>query len=353
MPLDSSISFDRRDLEARLGRLEQLAGLQRSTLSDGPEAGVEQVTVRTGAGLAFTVLPTCGLDIARVEFCGTPISWHSPAGDVHPAGFDSRGLGWLRTTAGGMLMTCGLTQVGSPCQDGGEELGLHGRAHHTPARQAHAVGVWTEAGDYEMRVGGVIEEAVMFGARLRLTRVITARLGVNRISIHDVVENCAFAPAPHMLLYHFNFGYPLLDAGIQIDFPSRRVIPREADLPLDGLGRWTLPDPDFREQVYYHEDLRTDPQGWTRVSLRNPRFPLAGGALRMPVRVELVWDPRTLPRFVQWKMPGTGEHVLGIEPANCHVAGRAAERAGGTLVMLPPGEALEYRLELSVGLDEA
>ena len=32
-------------------------------------------------------------------------------------------------------MTCGLTQVGSPCRDGDEELGLHGRIHHPPARE--------------------------------------------------------------------------------------------------------------------------------------------------------------------------------------------------------------------------
>jgi hypothetical protein len=47
-------------------------------------------------------------------------------------------------------------------------------------------------------------------------------------------------------------------------------------------------------------------------------------------------------------MPGAGTHVLGIEPANCHVGGRAAERAQGTLVMLEPGQQIRYELELEI-----
>jgi hypothetical protein len=57
-----------------------------------------------------------------------------------------------------------------------------------------------------------------------------------------------------------------------------------------------------------------------------------------------------LPRLIQWKMPGAGAHVLGIEPANCHVEGRAAERERGTLVMLAPGETRRHELSLEVAL---
>jgi hypothetical protein len=55
-----------------------------------------------------------------------------------------------------------------------------------------------------------------------------------------------------------------------------------------------------------------------------------------------------LPVLVQWKMPGEGTHVLGIEPANCHLEGRAADRIRGTLVSLAPGQMVEYNLELSI-----
>jgi hypothetical protein len=47
-------------------------------------------------------------------------------------------------------------------------------------------------------------------------------------------------------------------------------------------------------------------------------------------------------------MPGAGVHVLGIEPANCLVEGRAVERERGTLVILEPGEQRTYELQLSI-----
>jgi hypothetical protein len=112
--------WTRRQLEARVGRLEQIGGVRRFRLTEGPEDGVEQIQVRTGAGLTYYVTPQHGLDISFAEFGGTPISWQSVNGDVHPAYYEPTGLEWLRTAAGGLLMTCGLTQVGSPCVDDGK-----------------------------------------------------------------------------------------------------------------------------------------------------------------------------------------------------------------------------------------
>lgn len=335
--------WTRRALETRLGRIEQIGGLRRLLLNEGRESGVEEIQVRTGAGLSYSILPSRGLDIGLAEFGGVPLSWLSPNGEVHPAFFDGHGLGWLRTAAGGLLMTCGLTQVGSPGTDAGEELGLHGRAHHTPARHICAEGHW-EGDEYDTLVQGEVEETSFFGWNLRLTRQIRSRLGSNQILIRDVVENAGFEPAPHMLLYHFNFGFPLLDAQTEIRFPPGSVRPREPELPIEGLDNWQPPQAGFRECVYYHENLSAGADGLAVVTIRNPRFPLTG----RPLTLRLSWEARNLPVLVQWKMPGEGTYVLGIEPANCHVEGRAAERARGTLVSLAPGQTIEYHLELSV-----
>jgi hypothetical protein len=335
--------WTRRELEARLGRIEQVGGLRRMHSTGGKESGVEEIRVRTGAGLTYSVLPSRGLDIGLAEFKGAPLTWLSPNGDVHPAFFDGRGSGWLRTAAGGLLMTCGLTQVGSPGTDEGEELGMHGLAHHTPANQVCAEGFW-EGDEYITVVKGKVEETSIFGWNMHLTREIRSRLGKNQILIRDVVENAGFDPAPHMLLYHFNFGFPLLDAQTQICFPSATVTPREPGLPSEGLGIWHLPQHGYQEQVYYHENLSTGADGIAAVTVQNPHFPSTG----RPLSVRLAWEVRNLPVLVQWKMPGEGIHVLGIEPANCHVAGRTSERARGTLVMLAPGQTMEYNLELSL-----
>jgi hypothetical protein len=151
-----------------------------------------------------------------------------------------------------------------------------------------------------------------------------------------------------MILYHFNFGFPLLDEATEIDFPSRQVTPRDEDVPVEGFDRWQAPEPGYAERVYYHE-VGEDEERVTAV-IRNPHFPLPGGP--RPVSIHLSWSPKQLPRLVQWKMAGTGEHVLGIEPANCHVEGRATERDRGTLQILAPGESRTYELELKAKIDD-
>jgi hypothetical protein len=335
--------WSRREIEARTGRLQQIGGLSRGQAVDGPEAGVETIQVRTGAGLAYTVVPSRGLDISLAQFGGVPLSWQSAAGEAHPAFYDPSGAEWLRTAAGGLLMTCGLTQVGAANEDEGMALGLHGRVHHLPARQVAAEGRWV-GDEYEMRVAGVIDEAVMFGDHLRLIREIRGRLGQNRLEIHDQVENAGFAPAPHMILYHVNFGFPLLTEETVVRFPSRQVIVRDEDTPLEGYDRWQAPEAGYRERVYYHQELTVDETGVASAVVNNPRFPLPAGPCDLTVR--LSWRPDQLPRLVQWKMPGAGLHVLGIEPANCLVEGRAVERRRGTLVFLEPGESRSYDLTL-------
>jgi hypothetical protein len=335
--------WTRRGLEARIGRIEQIGGLRRFQSIEGPESGVEQILVRTGAGLSYFILPSRGLDIGLTEFDGAPISWLSPNGEVHPAFFDSRGAGWLRTAVGGLLMTCGLSQVGSLGAGDDPDLGLHGRAHHTPARQVCAEGHW-EGDEYLMAVQGKVEETSIFGANLRLTRNISSILGKNSIVIRDFVENAGFESAPHMLLYHFNFGFPLLQPDTEINFPAGRVTPREPGLPLEGLGSWQSPQAGYQERVYYHENLSNAENGMTSVSIRNPHFP----PTNKPINVCLAWDVRSLPVLVHWKMPGEGTHVLGLEPANCHVEGRSSEHERGTLVMLEPGQTMHYHLELSI-----
>lgn len=330
--------YSRRDIEARTGRLEQIGGLRQFTLAEGAEAGVAQIQVRTGAGLSYVVSPSRGLDISLATFGDVPFSWQSANGDVHPAFFEADGIGWLRSAVGGLLMTCGLTYVGAP----GEGEGIHGRIHHLPARHIAAEGYWL-GDEYEMRVAGTVDETRIFGEHLRLNREIRSRLGENRIQIKDVVENVGFAPCPHMILYHFNFGFPLMQPGTKITFPSTQVIPREPETPLEGYDEWQPPQPGYQERVYYHQGM---PTGRVSAVIHTPHFPTVSG--ERPLSLTLSWSTEQLPRLVQWKMPGAGEHVLGIEPANCYVEGRTAERERGTLVMLQPGENRTYELEIMV-----
>lgn len=333
--------WTRRELEARVGRMEQIGGVERFVRDEGPEKGMAAIRVRTGSGLAYWVTPDKGMDIALTEMYGVPVSWSSGNGEPHPAYYDARGAAWLRTASGGLLMTCGLTQVGSPGEDECGPYGMHGRIHHTPARQVSHASFW-EGDAYVMRVSGVLEEASIFGERLRLVRTIESRLGENRIGIFDRVENVGFRPSPHMMLYHFNFGFPLMAEDTIVEIPESVSIPRDPGMDPGRIRDWQAPDPEHREQVYYHTPTGGD--RWLRARVISPSFPAPGSG---GLAVDLEWDASSLPMLVQWRMPGAGEHVLGLEPSNCRTLGRSAERASGSLRMLEPGESVEYRLKLT------
>jgi hypothetical protein len=68
--------------------------------------------------------------------------------------------------------------------------------------------------------------------------------------------------------------------------------------------------------------------------------------------VTVTFDPRQLPRLWQWRMLRAGMYVTGLEPANCGLAGRAAERAAGTLHVLEPGETRRFDLAIHVRLGD-
>jgi hypothetical protein len=346
--------YTKRDILSRVGRIEQLGGVRRYQFSEGREAGVEQIEVRTGAGLRYLVSPSRALDISLAEFGGVPLSWQSMNGDVHPAYFDARGIAWLRTAVGGLLMTCGLSSVGAASEDAGEALGIHGCIHHLPARHLAVEGTWN-GDEYDIRIAGKMEEARIFGENLHLHRTIRSRLGENRIAITDVVENKGFAETPLMFLYHFNFGFPLMDEHTHITFPSETVVARDAGVPIAGYDTWQAPDTAMAERVYYHEDLIGSENGRLTATIHNPHFPTVGG--ERPLSLHLSWNQQQLPKLVQWKMAGAGTYVLGIEPANCTVAGRARERQQGTLQFIQPGESKPFDLVIDIvlhpGFEEA
>ena len=98
---------------------------------------------------------------------------------------------------------------------------------------------------------------------------------------------------------------------------------------------------------YFHEEIAAK-DGWASATVHNPHFPLGAGLGSQPLSVKLAWVTDTLPMLVQWRMPGTGAHVLGIEPTNCGVLGRDQARAQGTLPMIEPGESRTFAITLTV-----
>lgn len=340
-------TFTRQELLAYTGNLAQLGGIRPIELAAGRERGVRGFDISTGTGLTVTALADRALDLTRATYRGRSLVFHGPAGQVHPAYYDALETGWLHSFSGGLVTTCGLRNVGSPSVDQGESFGLHGRVANLPMEE---LGYWSEwVGDeWWMYVKGTLTEGMMFGNTLRLTRQLSARLGGNTIIIEDTVENLGGEPTPHMMLYHCNLGFPLLSPDAQLITNSRRVTPRD-DAAAEGLlahNTFQPPTPGYTEQVFYHE-MVTDNAGDVRVALINR-------GLDNGLGVFLKYHQKSLPHFVQWKQMGHGTYVLGLEPSNCYVGGRAEERAAGRLQVLQPGEQRAYRVEIGVldGIEE-
>jgi hypothetical protein len=131
-----------------------------------------------------------------------------------------------------------------------------------------------------------------------------------------VTTNIGTQEQPAPLLYHCNF---LWDA-LEID--SGDVVPRDDDARAAGWRAAGHPGP---ERVYEHIGASV-----ATVLL---------GGLRIVVR-------SNLPRLWQWIQPEWG--VLGIEPANCSVLGRAHDRATGRMPTLEPGAQRTTKVEISV-----
>lgn len=343
MPRLYGRDYDEETLRKFIGSMNQVGAVRVSRIEEGVASGVRTVDFRTGSGFHFTVLADRCLDISYGEYRGIPLCWRSPTGDVAPAFFEPEGLEWLRGFFGGILATCGLTTFGFPSEDAGEKLGLHGRIGYVPASNLWADAAWQD-GEYVMWVQGKVREARVFGANLLLERRIWTRLGEKRLFIDDRITNEGYKTEPHMILYHFNIGYPVLSPQSRFLAPSRRRKPMN-DWSEKGVDAWNQIEEPIRgieERVFFH-DMTADAQGNVCTAIVNPTIPI-GAYVR--------YRKDQLDHFIQWKMLGENHYVMGMEPANADVSGRAAARASGVLKFLAPGQSQEYNLEFGV-LDSA
>jgi hypothetical protein len=332
-------NYSRRELEQRVGHLSQIAGVRLMQLLEGKETDVRTADVRSGSGLRFQISLDRGMDISVAEYKSMSLAWRSPQGDVHPSHFDPKGMGWLKSFPGGLMTGCGLTSAGAPCSDAGEELGIHGRLSNLPASDIQAKTEWN--GDQcVLKISGVIRENVIFKENLALYRTIEVELGKSIITVRDKVVNEGFRQAPLMMLYHINLGWPLLDDGAGVHLNARSMKPRDAEAEKGAASAARMPTPmaGYKEQVFYH-DLIAEDNGFASAVLENRKL---GLGLFVRYRQE------ELPKFIQWKMAAEGEYVLGFEPANCLVEGRAKERERGTLQFLEPGETREFLVHIGV-----
>lgn len=313
-----------------IGHDSQVYGIEEHRLVGGKGDGMRLLEINNGKGAELTVVLDRCADISRLRYKGINLSYFSPCGYVAPAYYDAAGANWLKSFTAGYLTTCGLQAVGSPCTDEGEELPLHGSIANIPAEQVY----WLEE-EEDLVVYATIREEGIFAPKLRMSREIRVSLRSNEFSIQDTIENTGDTRQPFEILYHMNIGYPMLDEDSILEIPSAEVLPRDEHAAED-IGNWMhmmKPEAGYVERCYYHKF----PDGNGKAGIYQPKL---GKGL------EITFDAEELDGFVEWKMMGVRDYVLGLECGNCYPDGRDVMRQTGMLKFLEPGEKKAYQVKV-------
>ena len=340
------MSADLAAIRDRLGDLEAYAGVRLVTLADGHERGVRLLEFRAGSGLEFEVVVDRSFDIGRLSVAGQAFSWHSPNGLRAPWLLDhasDRGQGFLRGFSG-LLTTCGLDHIrqpetvaveGNPLHPTGYiDHPLHGSGTMAPG-QLLGYGIAQGPAGPSVWCEGEMRQTMVFGACLSLRRRISCAIGSAAIEISDRVENIGATPAPHLLLYHINFGYPLLDTGALPRLePTRRIWQNHEHDPFAPFPAPT----DARSAELSVHAFETASGTEARCAIENP----ATGA-----RAEIVFDPRDLPFCQLLRLTGRRIYTAAIEPCTTGHRTQAEAARHGEVRRLEPGEARTYALRLA------
>lgn len=330
----------------KISNYAQLGGIETSVIDNGLGRGNRIAWINTGTGLRYKVVIDRAMDISDAFFNQHSLAWLSHTGITAPQPFSDKGIDWLRTFGGGLLTTCGLTHVGGPEKDAFGERGLHGLISNMPAQIESIIQPDPHEGKLEMSITGIIKETQIFGPSLELKRTISSTLGEAVIRIHDEVMNRGNSPAPHMILYHCNLGWPLVDEGAEIICKGNwksRYDESKHKIFRKGHNFQTCPAPldehaGSGEEVAFI-DITPDSFGNCTCGVHNAQIGLAL-ALRFP--------KNQLPWLTNWQHWGRGEYVTGLEPGTHPPIGQAKAREQNDLIMIAPGEKRNYDLTIEV-----
>ncbi len=315
-----------------IGHESQIRGVEEHRLVGGKGDGMRLYEINNGKGLMLTVTPDRNGDIMRLRYKGVNLGYMSPCGYVAPAYYDKSGDEWLRSFTAGFLTTCGLENVGVINEDEGEQVPLHGTLANLPCERAY----WTEEED-KFIVHTLTKDEVIFGRKFQFARELIVSTEENAFEIHDTITNTNDQVQPMEILYHMNMGYPLLDEDSVIEIPAAEVIARN-DHAANDIRNWMhmqKPTVGYQERCYYHKFA--DENG--KASIYQPK---------LNVGLEISFNAAELDGFIEWKMMGVRDYVLGLECGNCYPDGRKAMRESGMLKFLKPGEKKEYRVKVRI-----
>jgi len=308
------------------------------------QEGVDVIIIDNGK-LSLTVVPTRGMNIFEVKCGDVRLGWDSPIKElVHPSFVNleaNGGTGWLYSF-NEWLSRCGMSWAGHPGQDGSRHLSLHGRLAHIPASEVELVA--DADPPYTLRLRGLVHECMFKGCNLELLSEVALVPGSATFSLRDVVTNRGRAPEEMQMLYHANFGQPLLGEGSLVHGMVGRVEPFDDDAAADveNWDRYLAPGSvkPGGERLYCIEPFAGED--------RRSHFVLQDSAGLKAVRCSFY--PEELPCLSLWKNEDALEsgYVTGLEPGTSFAHNRAIERKHGRVPKLSAGAAREFNIEYEI-----
>lgn len=323
-----------------------------NTLKGGKQDGVQLLYLANGK-MQIALVPTRGMGILNVTTMGDlSLGWKSPVTEVvHPRHVNLQlrgGLGWLEGF-NEWLCRCGLENTGQAGPDeivnnvGDKtvvDLTLHGKIANIPASEVELI--VDKQPPYRVTVRGFVHEKMLFGPKLELVTEVSTEPGSDTFRIRDTVINKGSQPQEYQILYHYNFGKPLLGEGAKLHVPVERVTPYNANAARDAKtwNTFAAPTPGYVEQVYLMRPLE-DKNGHVPVLLHNAKKDRG---------VLLTYAKKELPYLTLWKNTGADEdgYVIGIEPGVSFPNARKVERVAKRVPTLAGGASHSMTMDFTL-----
>jgi len=313
--------------------------IEQKVLHGGEQEGSKILVITSQDGLTITLSPTRGMNLLHIEGFGAKMGWDSPVKEVvNPAfiNLESRnGLGWLEGF-NEMMVRCGYEWTGHPVTADGQIYTLHGKAGNTPASQVEVE--VADAAPHEIRIRGLVKESTFKKADLQTMTELRYVPGSNSFSLHDVLTNHADYPHDYQIIYHSNFGMPILEEGARFLAPISSISPFN-DYAKEGLKTWQTyagPTKGFDEMVFNIQPLSGEDHQ-TLAAVVN-KAGNKGAAIQ--------FDTRQLPVLTLWKNTDTVKqgYVTGIEPGTNYAYPVTIEREQKRVKQLEPGASTQFDL---------
>ena len=298
-------------MNAKISNFMQVASVSRYKITSGKEEGLNVIDCNNGK-LRFLLNESKGLDVMQLYHNGTNISFLSKNA------FTNREMPFENRFEGGMLYTCGFDSIARR-----EGYIMHGSYHLSTAEVTRA-----ECNEMGIIVEANIRNSALFGKNLVIKRRVYSEINSDTVRVSDTLVNEAYGPEDYCVLYHVNFGYPMLDEGAKID----------ADISsIEPVDDWAKQH--FDVAMLIEEPKPLKPETCYFMILNEPKVSLTNEKLGKKCTLKYSGD--TLPCFVEWKSMACGDYALGLEPSTTHLHDRFEYDT------IDAGESIDFFIELT------